>query len=348
MVHLVVVSCCLNSLLVLQIGFAVEDAPDAPVSMALVSEPAMALHDMGSGHPESAQRLVWIEEGIRHLGLDQQLQRIAAPRATDEQLSRVHTEQHVARWSVQPGQSPAEQNTIRAARFAAGAAVAAVDQVMTGQAHRAFSLVRPPGHHASQEIAEGFCFFNNVAVAARYAQDQYEVERVLILDWDVHAGNGTYAIFQDDPTVFDVHIHQDPATIYPGTGFAHERGTGVGAGFSANFPLAPGSSGQAVQSVMRQEVGQIVRSFRPQLIIISAGFDMHEADPLGSFRVSTQDFVAFTQIMIELAEEVADGRLVSVLEGGYSRAAMFEAVPHHIQTMLQYPRNASLSPDKPR
>jgi len=318
-------------------------AGDDSVQVGLVFDDRMSANYNGGGHPESPQRLQWIRSGLEARGIWSKLVPLKARLATDEELLRVHTAKHLeAVGEVDAAGKPVSADSVAylgpggriAARISAGGAIAAADAIMAGTVSRAFCAVRPPGHHAGPEKAEGFCYFNNVAVVARHLQAQHQLERVLILDWDVHAGNGTYAIFKADPTVFDVHIHQDPRTIYPGTGFAYEHGEGAGLGYSANFPLPIGSDGAAVLRVLDQDLRKICATYKPEFILISAGFDMHQEDPLGSFTVTDEDYAAFTRLIVELAETYCEGRVLSVLEGGYSEAALTGAVSQHVNALF--------------
>jgi len=217
------------------------------------------------------------------------------------------------------------------AKLAAGAAVVGVDQIFKGEADNAIALVRPPGHHATSDHAMGFCLFNNVAIAARYAQVHYGADRVLIVDWDVHHGNGTQEIFYRDPSVFYFSTHQYP--YYPGTGAANERGLDKGEGTTLNIPLAEATPANVHRQVFNEALKAIEKAFPPDLIIISAGFDSRRDDPLGGLMLEDADFREMTMQLMDIADRQAKGRVVSVLEGGYKLETLGETVRTHIEAM---------------
>jgi acetoin utilization deacetylase AcuC-like enzyme len=218
------------------------------------------------------------------------------------------------------------------ALLAAGAAITAVDEVMKHEGGRAFGLVRPPGHHATSERSMGFCLFNNAAIGARYAQAKYGVESVLIIDWDVHHGNGTQDIFWFDPSVFYFSTHQYP--FYPGTGAADERGGGKGEGFTLNIPLRAGTPGHDHRQAFVQALHVIESKFHPDLIIISAGFDSRRGDSLGGLMLEDSDFAEMTKETLRLAERYASGRVIALLEGGYNLDLLGGSVAGHIKALL--------------
>jgi acetoin utilization deacetylase AcuC-like enzyme len=221
--------------------------------------------------------------------------------------------------------------SLTVARHAAGGLLNAVDAVMDGTVANAFCAVRPPGHHATPDRGMGFCIFNNAAIAARYAQQKHGLERVAIIDWDVHHGNGTQDIFYEDGSVFYFSTHQSP--WYPGTGAKDETGAGAGKDTTLNFPLPAGSGMEQIGAAFRGAFTEKMKDFRPDLVIISAGFDSRLGDPLGHFTLGDEEFAELTRILLEMAGEYAEGRLVSVLEGGYNQAGLAKAVRHHVEAL---------------
>ena len=309
------------------------------MSVALITHAACLEHDTGPWHPECADRLRSVLralEGEEFLPL----LREQAPLATIEQLTRVHPAAYVA--SIldnrpEPGESvPLDADTVmsagsaEAALRAAGGAVHAVDAVMEGWARAAFAAVRPPGHHAERNQAMGFCLFSNAAVAARHAQARWGLARVAVLDFDVHHGNGTQDIFFADPALFYGSSHQFPC--YPGTGAAGERGV---AGNVVNAPLPPGATGAQFRAAWADIILPALDRFAPELVIVSAGFDAHKADPLAQLRLETADFGWITEQLLAVAGRHAKGRLVSVLEGGYDLDALAASVALHVRALLQ-------------
>lgn len=264
---------------------------------------------------------------------------VAPRRATAEQLSRVHDEAHLRRIAETAGASVqldpdtfTSPDTYEVAHLAAGAAVDAVERVLSGPHHRALALVRPPGHHAERNRAMGFCLYNNVAVAAAHAR-ALGVPRVAVIDYDVHHGNGTQHIFDEDPSVLYVSTHQHP--FYPGTGEAHEVGVRDGRGFTVNVPLEVGSQNEDYRVVFTEVVVPVLRAFKPGLVLISAGFDAHERDPLAGMRLTTPAFAAMTHELRVVADELCGGRLVAVTEGGYDLRALAESLRAVIGVMGQ-------------
>jgi acetoin utilization deacetylase AcuC-like enzyme len=273
-----------------------------------------------------------LERALRAAGMFDDRTVIAPQPATEEAIVGVHSAAVVRRVRETAAAGGAwldpdtfvSTDSFDVGLLAVGGACAAVDAVMSGASRRAFALVRPPGHHAEPLRSMGFCLFNNVAIAARRAQIQYDIERVAIIDWDVHHGNGTQAIFWSDPSVLFISLHQYP--FYPGTGSAAERGVGAGEGTTVNLPLPAGSGDEAYLQAFSSIVEPSVRAFAPDLVMVSAGFDAHADDPLAMMRMSTSGFVALARGVAKLADEVSEGRLVLVLEGGYNLSALGESV----------------------
>lgn len=307
-------------------------------SVALITHPACLEHDPGAWHPECPDRLRHV---LRALEAEEffPLLRETAPAATTEQLERVHPADYVrAILAVrpEPGESMAlDADTVmsagsaEAALRAAGAGVLAVDAVMEGWARAAFAAVRPPGHHAEISRPMGFCLFANAAVAARHAQARWGLERVAILDFDVHHGNGTQDIAKGDASLFYGSTHQFPC--YPGSGQARERGVGN----LVNVPLAPHSGSAEFRAAWDGTIIPALEGFAPQLIVVSAGFDAHKADPLAELRLETDDFAWITARLLDVAARHCGGRLVSILEGGYDLVALSQASAAHVRTLLQ-------------
>ena len=311
------------------------------MSTALVHHPIYEKHDTGLGHPETPERYRVIVDAIKaDAKLSERLIEIAPERALQGIVQAAHTKDHFRRveHAFVEGLDRLDADTVismqsfDAALFAAGGACRAVDAVMTGEADNAFVAVRPPGHHATAERAMGFCLFNNVAVAARYAQNKYpEIERVAIVDWDVHHGNGTQGIFYTDPSVFFFSMHQYP--WYPGTGARGETGHGRGQGYTLNVPVKAHTPAETQKANFEAALADISNVIKPDLIIVSAGFDAHLTDPLGQLRLTDDDFVAMTGDVRAWADEVCGGRVVSCLEGGYNLDTLGETVRRHVEAL---------------
>lgn len=298
-------------------------------------------HDTGPGHPEQPARLTAIVNHLNKNGLADQLVMLGPPRAIDlRQLKAVHTADYIER--AQAGFAdgmrfldsidvPISEQSYEVALQAAGGALDAVDAVMQGRVTNAFCAVRPPGHHALPDRAMGFCLFNNVALATRYAQSKYKMDKVLIVDWDVHHGNGTQAIFYEDPTVFYFSTHQYP--FYPGTGAEYENGAGAGVNTTLNVPLSPGADDADYLAAFETKLKPAALAFKPDMVFISAGFDAHESDPLGSMKVTSEGFSALTRFVVDIASQCCGDRIVSLLEGGYDVQGLASAVGAHIREL---------------
>ncbi len=319
----------------------VGSAPTTPTGHAgLIYSPEYKKHLTGPGHPESLKRLDAVVDalGAKRLGIE--LLRLIPRRATREEVLLCHTAEYfdlVRRETasgakrLSTGDTAVSLRSFDVALLAAGGALAAVDAVKAGTVKTAFCAVRPPGHHALPGRGMGFCVFNNVAIAARYAQKKHKVGNVLIVDWDVHHGNGTQDIFYEDPSVFYFSTHQWP--LYPGTGRRNETGSGAGAGTTLNCPLPAGSGSREILAAFRDRLVPAADRFKPELVIVSAGFDSRIGDPLGGFRLRDNDFAELTAIVKDIADRHADGRLVSVLEGGYNLDGLAKAAAAHVRAL---------------
>ena len=305
------------------------------MTTGLYTHAACLGHDTGTGHPERIQRLVAI---LRLLDdpIYAALDRREAPEATIDQLARVHTRAYIDEvFAAIPnmGQAELDGDTVlspgsgAAALHAAGAVAAAVDAVVKGDLKNAFCAVRPPGHHAERDLAMGFCVFNNVAVGAAQALDACGLDRVAIFDFDVHHGNGTQHIFDHDPRVLYASTHQSP--LYPGTGAKNEKGVGN----IVNAPLPPYAGSEEFRDACEEVILPALEKFRPDLIMISAGFDAHRNDPLASLEFETEDYAWVTDELVGLAKTVCGGRIVSTLEGGYDLNALAESVTAHVYAL---------------
>jgi acetoin utilization deacetylase AcuC-like enzyme len=309
----------------------------------LYHDPFFLEHDTGR-HPEQPDRLRSIQARLEKATLVQQCTRGSFVPFPEEKLIRVHSPEMVARAKkvADMGGGFLDADTIlspesfRVALAAAGACTAAVDGVMQGQERTALCLVRPPGHHATPQRSMGFCLFNNIALAARHAQDQHGLDRILIVDWDVHHGNGTQDIFFADPEVFFFSIHRFGHGFYPGTGAADETGTGPGLGTTVNVPVRFGTSRGDFQGMFLGALEKAADRIKPQLVLVSAGFDAHARDPIGSLGLEVEDFSALTHRVLEIARTHAQGRLVSCLEGGYNLEALAESVQAHLEALLTH------------
>jgi acetoin utilization deacetylase AcuC-like enzyme len=306
------------------------------VTTLLVTHPACIEHDPGSFHPERPDRLRAVLQGLSDSAF-KPLERIAAPRAEEKSLLLCHPASHVedvmAAIPAQgrehlDGDTAVSPGSGEAALRAAGAVVAAVDAVCTGKARNAFCAVRPPGHHAEADQAMGFCLFNNVAVGALHARKIHGLSRVAVIDFDVHHGNGTQHMFERDPSLFYASTHQWP--LYPGTGSERERGVG----YIVNAPLNAHSGGLEFRDAFNRKILPALDKFAPELVIISAGFDAHEDDPLASLRLHEDDYEWVTAALAEVASTHAKGRLVSALEGGYDLNALAASAAAHVKALM--------------
>lgn len=317
------------------------------MSLTVIASERFAEHQTPPGHPESPERAD-VMDAVANEWRSRRGEILAPREVTREQLARVHDEAYLERIAATRGRAVAldpdtytSPETAEIARLSAGATVQAVERVMGGAGSRAIALVRPPGHHAERDRAMGFCFYNNVAVAAAHAR-ALGARRVAIVDYDVHHGNGTQHMFERRADVLYVSTHQYP--YYPGTGAATEIGEGEGRGFTVNLPLEAGATGDDYRVTFDEVVLPVLRQFAPDLLLISAGFDAHERDPLGGMRLTTQAFPAMTAALRRVADECCEGRIAAVTEGGYDFRALHDSLRAVVDVLAA---DASPAPDWP-
>jgi len=308
---------------------------------ALIHHPIYEKHDTGIGHPETPLRYDVVMRALRDdEKLWSRLNEVTPEKASKGMIQAAHTPHHfkLVESAVEEGFDRLDADTtismqsFDASLFAAGGAIAGVDAVMQGEAENAFVVVRPPGHHATAERPMGFCLFNNVAVAAKHAQNKYkEIDRVAIVDWDVHHGNGTQGIFYTDPSVHFFSMHQYP--WYPGSGSRGETGHGKGLGATFNIPVKAFTDAAEQRRMFEAAIEDIATTFRPDLIMISAGFDAHLTDPLGQLQLADADYRSMTRTVKQWASEACQGRIVSCLEGGYNLETLGETVRSHVEEL---------------
>jgi acetoin utilization deacetylase AcuC-like enzyme len=309
-------------------------------TLGFIYHPDYLKHDTGPGHPERPQRLEALVQHLLASPLWSKMSHLRPEPSPLEWIHTVHPERYTSAIKVRchQGEAILDDGDTRICResydvalLAAGGVLKAIDEVMTGQVKRAFCAVRPPGHHAESSTAMGFCLFNNVAIGARYAQRNHGIKRVAIVDWDVHHGNGTQQTFYEDDSVFYISLHQYP--FYPGTGSAGERGAGRGEGFTLNCPMGSGSVEKDYLDAFQSKILPALHRFQPELLMISAGFDAHKDDPLASIQLTEESYAHMTELLLEAASKYCDGKVVSVLEGGYNLQALAQSVEAHLKAM---------------
>ena len=307
----------------------------------LYRDPLFLKHDTGQ-HPENPDRLRSISARLEKTGLVTKCAAGSYKPLTEDAVTQVHAPRQLLaiKQLAEHGGGQIDADTVvspdsfHVALAAAGACVAAVDAVLNGPDRRALCLVRPPGHHATQAVSMGFCLFNNIALAAHHAKTAHHVSRLLIIDWDVHHGNGTQDIFYEDPLVMFFSIHRHGQGFYPGTGAENESGRGKGAGYTLNAPLRYGTPRKDYHARFTSALEKAADKIKPELVLVSAGFDAHALDPIGCLGLETEDFAILTRQVLAVAKTHAQGRLVSCLEGGYHLHALAESVQAHLEELL--------------
>ncbi|MCB1863596.1 MAG: histone deacetylase, partial [Gammaproteobacteria bacterium] len=303
-------------------------------------DPIYLDHNTGFGHPERSERLSAALEYIKQQPFFEEIVPVLPRSAEPEWVQQIHTSRYMARAETACLRNSSHLDSLDVAIStrsfdvalqAAGGALELGDRVVSGALDNAFGLIRPPGHHAEQDMALGFCLFNNIAILARYLQKQHGLQKVLILDWDVHHGNGTQHTFEEDPSVFYVSLHQYP--YYPGTGAVAETGKGRGRGATLNCPMPAGADDNDYQSAFTDRILPAVNAFGPEIVLISAGFDAHAADPLAQINLSTECYSWMSERMMEVADQHADGKLIALLEGGYDLKALAHSAAAHLRVL---------------
>lgn len=300
-------------------------------------------HDTGWGHPEQPERLVRIHSKISSSSYYRDLVKIRPGIPDFSYIEEIHSREYIdrAKSEIESGISCLDSmdTTVSAGSYivalnAVGGSLNMCDAVMKEEAVNGFCAIRPPGHHAERDYAHGFCIFNNIAIAARYLQKRYSLKKIAIVDWDVHHGNGTQHSFENDNTVLYISLHQYPH--FPGTGSESEKGTGKGTGFTQNFPMKHSSGDKEYSFLFENRIVPALDQFKPDIILISAGFDAHSADPLSSVHVSTESFYAFTRMLMAAAGSHSRGRIIAFLEGGYNLTVLPDCVDAMMRAFLEY------------
>ncbi len=307
---------------------------------AVILDERYTRHEMGIMHPETPRRLGAVQTVLDGDGVGREVERIDPREATRDELAFIHDERYIERIAATAGiertildpDTSANAHTWEAAAFAAGGTLRCTEEVLEGRAKNAFAFVRPPGHHAERDHAMGFCFFNNIAIAAEWLIREKGLSRVAIVDFDVHHGNGTQHAFERRPDVFFASIHRHP--FFPGTGAAEEVGLGEGQGYTLNIPFSGGAGDEEYRRAFEEQVIPSVVKYKPEFILSSAGFDSHVEDPIGGMRVTTKGYRLMMRDLVQLAGECCDGRLAVVLEGGYDLGATRECAEAQLEEMV--------------
>ncbi len=311
------------------------------MTTGLLYDPAYLRHDTGPGHPERRERLIATTDYLEKQPWFCELKPVAPRMIERKWVEQIHTADYIERAAEACRREDAyldvldvsiSRQSCDVAMLAAGGVTALADNVISREIDNGFALIRPPGHHAERSMALGFCLFNNVAILARYLQKHHGLDRILVMDWDVHHGNGTQHTFEEDPSVLYISLHQYP--FYPGTGAAHETGNGRGRGATLNCPMPAGATDEDYRVAFSQQILPKIDAFKPEAVLISAGFDAHRDDPLAQINLSTEFYGWMSQRMMEAAETHANGRLISMLEGGYDLHALPHCIGMHLKVLL--------------
>lgn len=311
--------------------------------LAYITHPIYLKHDTGPYHPESAKRLISIDSYLKKSPLLTKIEILEAKAADVNIISKTHEKSYIKKIEstikkggkiLDHGDTVVCEYSFESALYAVGAVIQGIDLLGSGDFDKIFCAVRPPGHHAEYDYAMGFCLFNNVAIAAKYAQESGLAEKVLIIDWDVHHGNGTQHIFEKDNSVFYYSLHQFP--FYPGTGSQNEIGQEGGTGFNLNRPMKSGATDSEYLFALETDLSQIQKYFKPGIILISAGFDAHKDDPLAGILLTENGFLQMTELITKFAWKYCDGKVLSVLEGGYNLNALATSVESHLEVLLKH------------
>ena len=310
------------------------------LTTGLLYHPDYLKHDTGKYHPENASRLSYLMNHLEKKKILSEVEQIEPLNPPMQWIEKIHPQEYIRLIEDFSKHAPAHldadtvisSETYRVAILSVGGVIDAIDGVMQGKVKNAFCAIRPPGHHAEPDRGMGFCIFNNVAIGARYVQEKYGLKRILIVDWDAHHGNGTQKAFYSDPTVYYFSVHQSP--LYPGTGRESEEGEGEGLGYTLNIPMFAGSGDVEYIEVFNNIFSPAALKFAPEFIFISAGFDAHKDEPLANLQLSSKGFKEISQVIMKLAADTCEGRIVSVLEGGYNLKAMASSVEAHLLALL--------------
>jgi acetoin utilization deacetylase AcuC-like enzyme len=311
--------------------------------VAWVYHPDYLLHAPPFEHPESPERLAAITGHLGRVGLIERMVPVTPEYPEDADIHSVHDRDYLSRLesacrrgdlTLDSEDTYLNRHSFNIALLSAGGAIAGAKEVAEGRVDSAFCAIRPPGHHAGRDVGMGFCFLNNAAVAVRYLQARHGVGKVLIVDWDVHHGNGTQNIFLEDPSVFYFSIHEHPTFLYPGTGRRWEIGKGKGEGATLNAPMAPGAGDREFRTIFEQTLAPAVERFRPEIILVSAGFDAHRDDPLADLQVTEEGFRFMTRHVLALADRFCAGKVISILEGGYEPSSLSSCIELHVRELL--------------